>query len=221
MLRVGLTGGLGSGKSTVGAMLAARGAHLLQADEIGRELMQPGHPVFDAIVRQFGPAVLQPDGTLDRPRLAQLAFGDKRIEELSAIVHPAVLARQAELADEFQRQVPGAVLVVESALLFETRHAGAGGWKSRFDRIVLVTATEEQKVERFVSRGTSGSSGAAEPAELRRTARQRLAEQIPDEQKQVWADYVLRNGGSLHDLERRVAALWNALVAEAAQLKPA
>src|SRR5258708_22853823 len=97
MLRVGLTGGLGSGKSTAARLCAALGAHVLQSDMIGRELMEPGQAVYATIVDHFGNGVVQPDGRLDRAALAKIAFDDGRVEELNAIIHPAVIARQAEL----------------------------------------------------------------------------------------------------------------------------
>ena len=149
-LRVGLTGGLGSGKSTVAGMLAKKGAHVLSADEIGRSLMQPGTAVFDAIVQSFGPSVVQHDGVLNRPELARLAFAGGRVEELNAIVHPATIARQGELVDAIFARDADAVVVIESALIFETRHGD--GWRDRFDRLVLVTAPESLKIERFVLR---------------------------------------------------------------------
>src|ERR1017187_4883846 len=109
MLRVGLTGGLGSGKSTAAAMFAELGAYVLSADEIARELMQPGQAVYAAIGERFGPGVMKADGTLDRAALARIAFGEGRIEELNAIVHPATIARQAELIEQIAARDPDAV----------------------------------------------------------------------------------------------------------------
>ena len=147
MLRVGLTGGLGSGKSTAGRLFRSHGAHVLEADAIGRELMQPGEPVYAAIVDHFGPGVISPNGELDRHALARISFAEGRVEELNAIVHPAVIARQAELAEAIFAQDVGAVVMVESALIFETKHSGeekGEGWRRRFDRLILlVTAPDE------------------------------------------------------------------------------
>ena len=126
MLRVALTGGLGAGKSTAGRMFRALGAHLLSSDEIGRELMQPGQPVYAAIVQHFGSQVELPGGGLDRAALGRLAFTEGRVEELNSIVHPAVISRQAEIIERIAREDPGAVVMVESALVFETLHGGAG-----------------------------------------------------------------------------------------------
>jgi dephospho-CoA kinase len=225
MLRVGLTGGLGSGKSTAARLFAALGAHVLNADAIGRELMEPGQAVHAAIVAHFGEGVVLPDGSLDRKALAQLAFVDGRVEELNAIVHPAVIARQAELTEEIFARDARAVVMVESALIFETYYGETSGgrpnyggasegargarWQSRFDRIILVTAPEEVKIARFVARSAAGGKMTPERrAELEAEARRRLAKQIPDEQKSSLCDYVLSNGGALTELEWQVDQLW-------------
>jgi dephospho-CoA kinase len=232
MLRVGLTGGLGSGKSTAAKLFAALGAHVLNADATGRELMEPGQAVHAAIVAHFGHGVVLPDGGLDRKALAQIAFADGRVEELNAIVHPAVIARQAELTEEIFARDARAVVMVESALIFETNYGEASGgrpnsdvaledargarWRSRFDRIILVTAPEEVKIARFVARSDAGREMTHERrAELEAEARRRLAQQIPDEQKSSLCDYVLSNGGALTELEWQVDQLWPILQAAA------
>jgi dephospho-CoA kinase len=235
MLRVGLTGGLGSGKSTAAKMFAALGARVLQADAIGRELMEPGQQVYRAIVDRFGGGVVLANGRLDRTVLARIAFEDGRVEELNAIVHPAAIARQSELAEAIFLADPNAVVIVESALIFETNYseastsprvetsggvdlqqsAGRTRWHSRFDRIVLVTASEELKIARFVARSTMpGEPIAAERrAELEAEALRRLARQIPDERKASMCDYVLTNSGALTELEWQVDRLWPILQA--------
>jgi dephospho-CoA kinase len=241
MLRVGLTGGLGSGKSTAARLFAALGAHVLQSDAIGRELMEPGQAVHSAIVDHFGNGVVQPDGRLDRVALAKIAFDDGRVEELNAIVHPAVIARQAELSEAIFQQDRRAIVIVESALIFETKysetkysetkhaerkdgetkHGGSqanqrAGWHDRFDRIILVTAPEELKIARFVARSAVGEALTVERREqLEAEARLRLAQQIPDEQKSSLCDYVLTNGGQLTELEWQVDQLWPILKAAA------
>jgi len=221
MLRVGLTGGLGSGKSTAARLFAAHGAHVLQSDAIGRELMGPGHLVYSAIVDHFGKAIVLPDGQLDRGALAKIAFADGRVEELNAIVHPAVIARQAELTDAIFQRDRHAVVIVESALIFETNYSGPQDddgkrWSSRFDRIILVAAPEEAKIARFVARSSAGAVITPErQAELEAEARRRLAQQISDEQKSALCDYVLTNGGPLTELEWQVDQLWPILKAAA------
>jgi dephospho-CoA kinase len=220
MLRVGLTGGLGSGKSTAGRLFRAHGAHVLEADAIGRELMQPGQAVYVAIVGHFGPGVISPSGELDRHALARIAFGEGRVEELNAIVHPAVIARQAELAEAIFAQDAGAVVMVESALIFETKHSGdekGEGWRRRFDRVILVTAPDEVKIARFVARAAGERTLTdRERAELQAEAQRRLDQQIPDEQKAALSDYVLTNGGPLTELEWQVDQLWPILKSAAA-----
>jgi len=236
MLRVGLTGGLGSGKSTAARLFAALGARVLQSDAIGRELMEPGQSVYAAIVDHFGHGVVQPDGRLDRVALAKVAFNDGRVEELNAIVHPAVIARQAALSKAIFLKDPRAVVMVESALIFETKYGETkhgetkhgetkyGGsqatkrarWHNRFDRIILVTAPEEVKIARFVARSAAGEALTAERREkLEAEARLRLTQQIPDEQKSALCDYVLTNGGPLTELEWQVDQLWPILKAAA------
>ncbi|HEX9202013.1 MAG TPA: dephospho-CoA kinase [Acidobacteriaceae bacterium] len=209
LLRVGLTGGLGSGKSTVAQMFAAHGAYVFSADEIGRGLMQPGQAVYAEIVEHFGSGVVAADGSLDRAALARIAFGDGRIEELNAIVHPATIARQAELIGEIAARDPDAVVIVESALIFETKHGGEDGWHRRFDRIILVKAPDELKIARFVQRTLH--KGSPEPAEceaLEVEARRRLARQVETERNAVRCNYVLTNDGSLEGLQAQVDAIW-------------
>ncbi len=234
MLRVGLTGGLGSGKSTAASMLASHGAFVLEADEIGRQMMRSGQAVFAAIVDRFGPGVVKPDGELDRAKLAHLAFTEGRVEDLNAIVHPAVIARQVELTAEITSKFPTAVVLVESALIFETRFGernlgtpepaaivpGSGElWHSRFDRLILVAAPKALKVARFVDRSLRGrpATGDAELAELEAEAHRRLARQIDDESKAKLCDYTLVNDGSLAELQKQVASLWPRLAREAGQ----
>jgi dephospho-CoA kinase len=223
MLRVGLTGGLGSGKSTAARLFAQHGAYILESDAIGREMMQPGEAVYAAIVEHFGPAVVREDRQLDRAVLARIAFAEGRVEELNAIVHPAVIARQAEVAGEIFVRDPAAVVIVESALIFETRHAEvkdgeSAPWRSRFDCIVLVTASEEVKIERYLERIARGAPLSAERrAELTADARSRLGQQIPDERKAELSDFVLVNDGSIAELEEQVDELWPVLQFASAQ----
>ena len=224
MLRVGLTGGLGSGKSTVAAILRDFGAHVIEADALGRTLMEPGHDVYRQIVRTFGPEVVNADGTLNRPRLAELAFAGGRLQELNAIVHPAVIAAQQQWMDGVFKRDSSAVAVVESALIFEVeRDARNRGeqrgvlwdWRRRFDRILLLTAPDELKIERFVAR-TSPES-ASDPARrqaARADARVRLAQQIPDREKAERADFVIANTADLESLKMQVAAVWEILRTE-------
>lgn len=220
MLRVGLTGGLGSGKSTVARMLRELGAEVIESDELGRALMEPGHPAYDEIVRVFGPDVVGADGRLNRPRLADLAFKANRVKELNAIIHPAVIEAQSEWMKQIFARDPAAVAVVVSALIFEVeRDARDGGaatavysdLKKRIDRIVLVTASEEDKIARYVARVCTCGMGM-EKAEA--DARSRLAHQIPDADKIRRSDYVIENTGDIDSLRAQVEALWSRLQEE-------
>jgi dephospho-CoA kinase len=220
MLRVGLTGGLGSGKSTVAAMLRELGAQVIEADELGRELMEPGQAVYAEIVRVFGPEVVGPEGRLNRPKLAQLAFEGGRLQELNAIVHPAVIAEQQRWMEDGFARDPAAVAVVESALIFEVeRDARTRGesesvladWRNRFDHVIVVTAPDEVKVARYAAR-IAGSGPARESAI--RDARVRLARQVPDAEKAAQADFVIENTGDLDALRARVNSVWQRLTAE-------
>lgn len=200
MLRAGLTGGLGSGKTTVAAIFRSLGAHVIEADILGRELMLPGRSVYDLIVQRFGGEVVRGDGTLDRSRLADLAFRQGRLSELNLIIHPPVVAAQQQWADGIFAKDPRAVVIVESALIFEAdRQGSAPGWRQRFDRILLVTAPEEVRIARYVDR-LSQIPGAASRGELESDARLRLAAQIPDSEKIPFADFVIHNNGTLQAL---------------------
>jgi len=225
MLRVGLTGGLGSGKSTAGKLFAARGAHVIEADEIARAMMQPGEAVYNTLVDAFGASVVHEDGTLDRKALARIAFEEGRVEELNAVVHPAVIARQAEMAREIGAKDPRAVVMVESALIFETKHGEKGyedqSWRSRFDCVILVVASDAIKIERYVQRIAGPAMISPERrSELEAEARRRLAQQISDEEKIPLADFVLENNGLIEDLKVQVEELW-AILQFAASAGPA
>jgi dephospho-CoA kinase len=206
MLRVGLTGGLGSGKSTVASMFAALGAAVIGADQLGRELMQPGEPVFAAIVEKFGAGVVRSDGSLDRKALAVLAFQGNQGDALNRIVHPAVIAAQQEWMRGIFAADPQRVAIVESALIFEVEKWGtAPGWLDRFDKLILVTAPNSLKIARFVER-MKGSYGAEADA------RARIAAQIPDAEKVPRCDYVIDNSGALEHTRAVVGEIYRELV---------
>ena len=211
---------MGSGKSTVAAALRALGAEVIEADELGRALMEPGQAVFSSIVERFGPEVVNSDGKLNRARLAEMAFKGGRVNELNAIVHPAVIAAQRRWMDQVFSRNPAAVAVVESALIFEVeRDARTRGesetvladWRRRIDRVVVVTAPDELKIARYAARVCPSEAGrpAAEA-----DARLRLAHQIPDSIKAASADYVLENTGDIDSLRAQATQLWQRLLAE-------
>ncbi len=217
MLRVGLTGGLGSGKSTVAGFLRELGAEVVEADALGRQVMEPGQQVYQEIVLAFGPEVVGSDGRLNRARLAQLAFQDGRLNDLNAIVHPAVIAAQQSWVDAVFARDPAAVAVIESALIFEVvrdartrgeRNGVLADWRRRIDRILLVTAPDELKVARYVAR-INPPDANREAVEA--DARLRLSYQIPDAEKASISDYVIDNTGDMEALRAQVDALWQLL----------
>lgn len=211
MLKVGLTGGIASGKSVVGEMLVALGAHLVQADRIAHSLMQPGEAVYNEVVRHFGREILNPDGTVNRAKLAEAAFGPadapagqraSRIAELNRIVHPVVIRSQDEWMRAIGLQDPHAVAIVEAALILE---AGA---TDHFDRLIVVTCNAEQRAARFAARQKISLEAAR--AEVER----RMAAQLPDEEKVKAADFVVDNSGSLDHTRDQVLQVWGKLKAK-------
>lgn len=193
MLSVGLTGGIGSGKSEVSRLLGEHGAVIVDADRIAREVVEPGTEGHAAVVAEFGEEILAPDGTLDRPRLGALVFGDpERLKALNAIVHPLVGARSAEL----QRTAgEDAVVVHDVPLLVEN------GLGPQYDLVVVVDASTETRLDRLVRlRGMTEAD-----------ARARMAAQATREQRLAVADVVVDNDGSPEQLRERVAALWRRL----------
>ena len=204
MLKLGLTGGIASGKSVVGEIFVKLGAHLIQADAVAHSLMQPGREVYEEIVRRFGREILNPDGSINRPRLAEAAFGTPggappRVKELNEIVHPAVIDHENKWMEEIGRRDPNAIAIVEAALILESGAAG------RFDRLIVVTCHPEQRIQRFARRlGISEDAARAEVA-------RRMAAQIPDEEKIKAADFVIDNSGSLDATEQQMRRVFAAL----------
>jgi dephospho-CoA kinase len=218
MLRVGLTGGLGSGKSTVAGIFQELGAAVISADQLGRQLMQPGEPVYAAIVKAFGQGVVRSDGSLDRKALAELAFQHNQADKLNRIVHPAVIAAEEECMQGVFATDPKRVAIVESALIFEVEKWGtAPGWAQRFDSIILVTVPDEMKIARFVARMMANDGPEGRREALAQDARARMAMQIPDQEKAARCEYVINNSGSLEETRKRVEEIYRELVQAAKQ----
>lgn len=211
-MKVGLTGGIASGKSTVGEVLVSMGAHLIQADVIAHELMQPGQEVYEEVVRHFGSGILNPDGKVNRARLAEAAFGTSgskqasRIEELNQIVHPAVIKNQDEWMEEIGRKDARAITIVEAALILEAKVV------SHFDRIIVVTCRPEQRIERWAARMKVSMEAA------RQEITRRMAAQLPDEEKIKAAAYVIDNSGTLEETKTKVSEVYGKLRTEAEKL---
>jgi dephospho-CoA kinase len=217
MLRVGLTGGLGSGKSSVAAIFQEEGAAVVSADQLGRQLMQPGEAVYAAIVKAFGQGVVRGDGSLDRKALAELAFQHNQADKLNHIVHPAVIAAQEAWMRGVFALDPKRVAIVESALIFEVEKWGtAPGWAQRFDRLILVTVPDETKIARFVARMMANDASESRLEAITQDARARMVMQIPDQEKACRCEYVIDNSGSLEETRRRVEEIYREL-AQAAQ----
>jgi dephospho-CoA kinase len=189
VLRIGLTGGIGSGKSTVSELLAARGAVVVDADRIAREVVEPGTPGLGAVVEAFGDRVLTPAGALDRPAVAAIVFADADARRrLDGIVHPLVRQRAAELA----RAAPeDAVVVHDVPLLVETGQAAS------YDVVLVVEAALETRLARLVERGLPETD-----------ARARIAAQATDEERRAVADVVLDNSGTREELAAQVDRFW-------------
>jgi dephospho-CoA kinase len=196
MLRVGLTGGLASGKSFVGHALAELGCHLIEADKLGHEVMLPGAEAYDAIVQEFGSGILDPGGAIDRRKLSALVWDHpQRLEKLNTLVHPAVRAREQRLMAEIFQADPRAIAVVAAAILVET-----GSYRN-FDKLIVVTCTGEQQMERALKRGSYSKEEILA----------RLSRQLPLEDKLRVADYVIDTSGSKESTLAQVQIVYESL----------
>jgi dephospho-CoA kinase len=197
VLRVGLTGGIGSGKSEVSRRLAARGAPIIDADLAARDVVQPGTPGLGEIAAVFGPRVLRPDGSLDREQLGQLVFADPGLRaKLNAIVHPLVHERMRQLEQQAIAAAGPAAIIVHDVPLLAENGLGRG-----FDTVLVVDAPDDQRVQRLTA--TRGMTAAH--------AQDRMAAQASRQQRLAIADIVIDNSGTLDDLDRRVEEVWAVL----------
>lgn len=196
MLHVGLTGGLASGKSFVGRSLAGLGCFLIQADELGHQVIEPGGEAYESVVALFGREILNAHGAIDRKRLAALVFADpERLAQLNALVHPPVKAREKALAAAFARDHPDGIAVTEAAILVET-----GSYKD-YDRLIVAVCRPEQQVERAMER-----DGASREEVLNR-----LRRQIPLDEKTRYADFVIDTSGSKENTLQQVRTVYESL----------
>lgn len=195
MLRVGLTGGIGTGKSTVAGMLRDLGCHVFEADKIAHQFIEPDGAAYADVVREFGRGILGPDGRVNRAKLAAIVFADPaRLARLTAIIHPLVLAAHDRDLDALERAAPHAIGVIEAALLIEA------GYHRKLDCLVVTWCTPEQQLARL----TQQDSGRGLTVEQ---ARQRIALQMPLEEKRRLADEQIDCSGSLEFTRRQVEAL--------------
>jgi dephospho-CoA kinase len=195
-MRIGLTGGIACGKSTVSAMLTELGAYIVDADRVAREVVLPGEPALQAIVEKFGQAVLNEDGTLNRPALGGIVFGQaERLRELEAITHPAIRRRMREQMEQAERLEADPIVVADIPLLYETEQ------QSSYEGVIVVYVPHEVQRERLMNR--NGLS--AEEAE------RRIGLQMDIEQKRRLADWVIDNSGTLEETRKQVQQLWERL----------
>jgi dephospho-CoA kinase len=196
MLAVGLTGGVASGKTTVARILKEEGAILLDADQIARELVEPRTPTWAEVVKAFGPDILDEEGAIRRKKLADLAFSDpRRRRRLNEILHPPIKKEIARRLKEIGRSNPDAIVIVDAALLVET------GDYREMDRLIVVTSTEVQQLERLWQRDGTG----------REQALAILSSQLEAEEKVKVADFVIRNEGSLEETKKRTREVFREL----------
>jgi dephospho-CoA kinase len=196
VLRVGLTGGLASGKSFVGATLRDLGCFLIQADRLGHAVLMPGGEAYEPVIEEFGRAILNGDGSINRRALAAEVFHDpERLRKLNALIHPPVFAREASLMAEFEHENPRGIAVVEAAILIET-----GSYKS-YDRLIVAVCRPEQQIERAMRRDGI----------TREAAMERLARQSPLEEKVKLADYVVDTSGTKENTVRQTHAVFDSL----------
>ena len=193
MIRIGLTGGIGSGKSTVARLLAQRGAVVIDADHIAREIVDPGQPALAEIADRFGAEVISPDGSLDRGALAAIVFADSvALADLNAITHPRIAQRTAEL---IEAAPDDAVVVYDMPLLVENNLTE--GW----DHVIVVDADRDVRIQRLIERGLDTADIEA-----------RMSRQATDEQRRAVADIVIDNSDDIDALETQVATAWSSLM---------
>src|SRR5436190_20676828 len=205
MLKIGLTGGIATGKSLVGRMFAELGAHIIDADKIGHELMVPGKPVYDEVVKRFGSEILNDDKTVNRGKLAEIAFDQRRprIYELNSIVHPGVIQAYEKWMEEIGAREPQAIAILEAALLLEA------GLRRRVDRIIVVSCKPQQRIERWEKRLNVDADAA------RKEVTRRMMAQAPDEAKIQAADYVIDNSGTVEETQKQAQQAYESLALQA------
>ena len=197
MLRVGLTGSIGVGKSFVARVLAELGCHLLDADVTAREVVAPTSVALEKVVAEFGAGVLQSDGALDRTKLGNLVFSDPgRRATLNSILHPYIIARQDELLREWEAVDPESIAVVDAALMIES-----GGYK-RFDKLIVVHCRPEIQIQRLMLRNNLS----------RQEAEQRIGAQMSQDEKKKFADYLIDTSDGFDDARRKTENVYDALL---------
>jgi dephospho-CoA kinase len=204
MLKIGLTGGIATGKSYVLVILRELGCEVLDADQVAHEVIERGQPAYKEIIDHFGEAIAGPDGRIDRAKLGEIVFTDKsEREKLNSIVHPKVFQTQARWFEEIIRKNPSAIAVVDAALMIET------GSYRRFDKLVVVYCTPELQLERLMQRSNL----------KREDALARISAQMPSAEKLKYADYTIDTSNGFEDTRRQVEAIYRNLVEEGSRNK--
>jgi len=199
MLRVGLTGSIGVGKSFVAGELAKLGCRVLDADEIAREVVAPGSPALRDVVREFGPEILQSDGRLDRSKLGALVFADPdKRATLNSILHPCIIAQQDQQLRKWEIEEPDGIAVVDAALMIES-----GGYK-RFDKLIVVHCRHEVQLERVMTRNNLS----------RKEAERRIDAQMSQKEKKKFADYLIDTSDGFEATRKRTSEVYAMLLAE-------
>jgi dephospho-CoA kinase len=198
MIRVGLTGGYATGKTFVAGEFARLGCHVIYADQLGHEVLEPGGQAYEKTVKLFGPEILAEDGRIDRKKLAAIVFESaERLEELTAIVHPAVFKREEEITARLRERDPHAVVIYEAAILIET------GRNSNYDRVIVTSADEETQIARGIKRDRA----------TREQVLARIANQLPLAEKRKFADFVIDTSGTKEETIRHVHQVYDQLKA--------
>ena len=196
MLRVGLTGGIATGKSTVGAMFVELGCHLIESDQITHQLFEPSQAVYAAVVKQFGNRILALDGTIDRRILGDIVFKDPQARaRLNSMVHPAIIQRQQEWLQDMEAQDPHGIAIVDAALMIEV------GTYKNYDKVIVVTCSPEMQ------RGRLRARSALSEDEIE----SRIRSQMPNEEKIKYADFVIDNSGSIQSTHVQVETVYRQL----------
>jgi dephospho-CoA kinase len=196
MLRVGLTGGISTGKSNVGHMLAELGCHVTDSDAISHRLFEHGHPVHKAVIKAFGSRILSPDGSINRKILAEIVFGDPlERQKLNALVHPAIIEAQKAWLEEIQARDPQGIAIVEAALMIEV------GTYRNYDKLIVVFCSPEEQLRRLQERSGLTSE----------QARARVQSQMPIEEKIKYADYLVNTTGTIEETWQQVELIHSSL----------
>ncbi|MFY9225007.1 MAG: dephospho-CoA kinase [Blastocatellia bacterium] len=196
MLKVGLTGGIGTGKSHVAKIFIELGCYVFDADKIARQVVEPGEVGFEKVVAEFGEEILAEDGTIDRAKLGQIVFSSpEKREKLNQTLHPIIIAKQDSLISETINQNPNAIVIIDAALMIET-----GSYK-RFDKLIVVYCNKESQIERVMKRNNLSRS----------EVESRINSQMPSDEKRKYADIEIDTSGTFEETEKKIIYVYEQL----------